>query len=473
MSETYSLEEVGKHTSPDDLWIIIHNKVYNISTYLEEHPGGIEVLKECAGADATFAFEDVGHSDDAVERLADFLVGELADEHRQENVEFYRPTYEKVTAVPILKTKTSIWKRLERLAVKLLAAGALGTGIYLARNGFGQGFSALQIDGLKQWIPHGLPRPAGGFWQGYISSTLASAVVVFAGGNYLYKSLNEVHDFQKFPAHKRSDYTILVKKSTRALKGASAAPPVLDPRTYRKFPLAVKEKLSPNTYHFVFDLPTKSSVLGLPIGQHVAIRADIGGQSISRSYTPVSNDTDKGVLEMVIKVYPNGLLTNYLASLNVGDKVEFRGPKGAMKYHKGLCKHIGMIAGGTGITPMYQLIRAICEDESDNTTVSLLYANNTEEDILLRARLDAWAKKYPKKFKVWYVLSQAPTGWQFGTGFVTKDLIKERLPTPSPDSKIMLCGPPGMINAMKTNLDQLGFTTPGAISTASDQIFLF
>ncbi|MDE9440018.1 hypothetical protein EWS82_13140, partial [Staphylococcus xylosus] len=110
------------------------------------------------------------------------------------------------------------------------------------------------------------------------------------------------------------------------------------------------------------------------------IKAAIDGADVSRSYTPVSNNTDLGRLELVIKCYPDGLLTGkYLANLKVGDKVLFRGPKGAMRYKRGLCKKIGMIAGGTGITPMYQLIRAICEDDKDTTEVSLILANRTED----------------------------------------------------------------------------------------------
>ena len=75
-----------------------------------------------------------------------------------------------------------------------------------------------------------------------------------------------------------------------------------------------------------------------------------------------------------------------------------------MKYKKGYAKKIGMVAGGTGITPHYQLIRSICEDRTDTTEVSLVYANRTEDDILLRSELDAWAKAHPKNLKVHYML---------------------------------------------------------------------
>jgi cytochrome-b5 reductase len=93
-----------------------------------------------------------------------------------------------------------------------------------------------------------------------------------------------------------------------------------------------------------------------------------------------------------------------------------------------------MIAGGTGITPMYQVIRAICEDSTDRTIISLLYANNTG-DILLREILDGWAKKYPKKFQVQYV-GKASKGRKRKTGFVNKEMAETHLPAAAPDSKI-------------------------------------
>lgn len=144
-----------------------------------------------------------------------------------------------------------------------------------------------------------------------------------------------------------------------------------------------------------------------------------------------------------------------------------------MKYRPGLCKKIGMVAGGTGITPMYQVIRAICEDERDTTEVSLIYANRTEEDILLREELDTFARRYPKNFRVYYMLDKPPVGWTGGSGFVTQDLMAERLPQPNLDSKVFLCGPPGMVNAAKKALVNLGFKQPGASAKASDEIFAF
>ncbi|KAJ1900461.1 hypothetical protein LPJ66_001448 [Kickxella alabastrina] len=79
MSEvkTFTSEHVAEHNTRKDIWVSIHGKVYDVSKFLDEHPGGEEVILECAGLDATEAFDDIGHSEDARELLKDFYVGEL------------------------------------------------------------------------------------------------------------------------------------------------------------------------------------------------------------------------------------------------------------------------------------------------------------------------------------------------------------------------------------------------------------
>ncbi|NXO16677.1 CYB5B protein, partial [Oriolus oriolus] len=71
------LEEVGKRNSSRETWLVIHGRVYDVTRFLEEHPGGEEVLLEQAGRDATESFEDVGHSTDAREMLKQYYIGEV------------------------------------------------------------------------------------------------------------------------------------------------------------------------------------------------------------------------------------------------------------------------------------------------------------------------------------------------------------------------------------------------------------
>ncbi|KAG9019466.1 hypothetical protein FRB90_001940 [Tulasnella sp. 427] len=72
-----SFAELQAHSSRDDLYILIHGKVYATSKFLDEHPGGDEVILAEAGKDATEAFEDVGHSDEAREVLNGLYIGEF------------------------------------------------------------------------------------------------------------------------------------------------------------------------------------------------------------------------------------------------------------------------------------------------------------------------------------------------------------------------------------------------------------
>ena len=78
---------------------------------------------------------------------------------------------------------------------------------------------------------------------------------------------------------------------------------VLDPKVFKKFPLIDKRQLSLNSALYKFGLPKSNDILGLPIGQHISIQAEIDGKHVMRSYTPTSSDDDKGHFGMFIKLF--------------------------------------------------------------------------------------------------------------------------------------------------------------------------
>lgn len=95
--------------------------------------------------------------------------------------------------------------------------------------------------------------------------------------------------------------------------------PVLNPKDFQQFALRQKIVVSPNTamcvsflsrapsssfFSYRFALPRPDDVLGLPIGQHISISAEINGKEITRSYTPTSSDDDLGHFDLLIKVFP-------------------------------------------------------------------------------------------------------------------------------------------------------------------------
>jgi cytochrome-b5 reductase len=138
-----------------------------------------------------------------------------------------------------------------------------------------------------------------------------------------------------------------------------------------------------------------------------------------------------------------------------------------------MVKEFGMIAGGTGITPMFQVIKAILTNPADKTKVKLIYANVSEDDILLKEELDQLAKDHSEQFSIYYVLNNPPSEWDGGVGFVTKDMIEERFMKASQNVKVLLCGPPPMIKAMSQYCEELSYDKPRALSKMEDMVFKF
>ncbi|XP_066580319.1 cytochrome b5 [Amia ocellicauda] len=92
----YRLKEVEEHNSSKSTWIILHHKIYDVTKFLEEHPGGEEVLREQAGGDATESFEDVGHSTDAKTLTNNYVIGEV---HPEDRPKLQKPPESLVTPV--------------------------------------------------------------------------------------------------------------------------------------------------------------------------------------------------------------------------------------------------------------------------------------------------------------------------------------------------------------------------------------
>ena len=162
----------------------------------------------------------------------------------------------------------------------------------------------------------------------------------------------------------------------------------------------------------------------------------------SRCVTVLYSATSPSKRGLRPQSYEKGNISRYVSLLKIGDKIRVKGPKGQFTYKPNTWRALGMIAGGTGITPMLQVIRAALKDPKDNTALSLIYANVNFEDILLKKELDELAAAHPNRFKVYYVLNNPPEGWQGGVGFVSKDQVEKWMPGPSShnDVKIMMCG---------------------------------
>ncbi|KAH7958029.1 hypothetical protein HPB51_027990 [Rhipicephalus microplus] len=187
-----------------------------------------------------------------------------------------------------------------------------------------------------------------------------------------------------------------------------------------------------------------------------------------RPYTPVSHVDHRGSFDIMVKIYaagvsrkyPNGgLMSQYLDSLKPGDKMQIQGPKGRFVYQgRGkfatadghqlpLVARLGLVAAGSGVTPMLQLLRHLLADNADRTRVMMIDVNSSEQDIIARQELDDYAKNHAA-FSIRHVLSRPPPYegmLEYVPGPLNQDILTEHLPPPDSDTMVLCCGPPRLI----------------------------
>ncbi|CAD5169981.1 unnamed protein product [Musa acuminata subsp. malaccensis] len=205
----------------------------------------------------------------------------------------------------------------------------------------------------------------------------------------------------------------IIPCTTTCIIEISRSPALMNPGKRRvQCNLVAKKTVSHDVRLFRFALPSADQVLGLPVGKHIFLCATIDGKLCMRPYTPTSPVDEIGHFELLINVYfkgenpkfPNGgLMSQHLESLPIGSTLDVKGPLGHIEYagrgnflvdgkHRST-RRLAMIAGGTGITPVYQVIQAVLRDPENRTEMHLVYANRSEDDILLRDELDILLQK--------------------------------------------------------------------------------
>lgn len=363
----FSKEQIAENDNRDSAWIVVDGKVYDTTSYLDEHPGGAASILTSAGKDATEMFNAI-HSDTAKQMLERFLIGKVGTSN--------------IDSAIVLAGMTD-------------------------RNG------PLKINDAS------------------------------------------VADSQQI-RHTNS-------------RGSSSTDLIsLDPDAWVSFKLISREDISHNTRLFEFQLPSDKHQLGLAAGKHVLVRIVHNGKPLIRAYTPISGETERGSFTLCVKIYFPGMssqnehgshggkMTQFMEMMSIGESLSMTGPCGKVEYiGNGLFlieekerrfSNVGLICGGTGITPAFQVMLKIFENPDDNTRVSLIYANRSERDILLRNRIDNMARM-KDNIHAWYTVDHAPDNWNYDEGYVTEGMIKENIPDKADDTLVLLCGPPNMVEA--------------------------
>ena len=250
----------------------------------------------------------------------------------------------------------------------------------------------------------------------------------------------------------------------------------LQTKVWSKSVLTGKKIVSWDTRIFTFKLDHAEQTLGLPVGKHlmVRLRDPVTREAIIRSYTPISEIKDNGTMEMLVKVYfdspggKGGRMSQAMDALPVGHFIEMKGPIGKFEYcGYGKClindkprhvKSFVMICGGSGITPIYQVFRAVMRNPDDPTRCIVLDGNRLFEDILCKEELEDLASGNDHRCKVLHTLTKAPDEWQGLRGRITGKLVEEHcVQDRHKETLVLICGPEALEKSMHVALREQGW----------------
>jgi NAD(P)H-flavin reductase len=197
--------------------------------------------------------------------------------------------------------------------------------------------------------------------------------------------------------------------------------------------------------------------MDLKCGQHLIC----SNGNMQRKYTPVQ--TTHNSFDLIVKVYDTGGMSAYLNTLRIGDRLQISEPVGNKIYLgngtfsnvNSQAKRMLMICAGTGITPMYPILRKI-SDNRENVYVDMLYVNKTAGDILMQDELEHLCFK-SANISVHYVFTrvQEPLKLPLRQGRPTKEMIMSL----GGCDLALICGPTGFNESVEAICKELGFIT--------------
>lgn len=214
-------------------------------------------------------------------------------------------------------------------------------------------------------------------------------------------------------------------------------------------------KETSNAISISFQIPEnlKDTFNYLP-GQYLTLKLKVKEEELRREYSICTSPLTNDFITVTSKRVDNGRVSNYLNDqIKVGDQIEVMAPAGSftLKTNPQQSKHYFLFAGGSGITPIQSILKSALLAE-EQSRVTLVYQNRTEDDIIFKQQLSQLANEYEDRLKVIHVLSSKE-------GRLTKekviDLIKNNL-KPSENFEFFMCGPNGLMEVISDTLKGMG-----------------
>jgi ring-1,2-phenylacetyl-CoA epoxidase subunit PaaE len=205
----------------------------------------------------------------------------------------------------------------------------------------------------------------------------------------------------------------------------------------------------------VLEDPT-TAPLHFEAGQFFTLLVPIGDEVLRRAYSASSDARDTDRIAVTVKRVTGGIVSNYLNDeTRAGDLLQVLGPSGSFTLGQGRERHLILLAGGSGITPMMSILRTVLgstSDAADTTRISLLYGNRSEADVIFRDALDQLAETYAPRLTLRHVLSDPTPSWDGAVGILDEPGVRAALaslPEPGADALFFVCGPEPMMRAAR------------------------
>ncbi|CAF3334669.1 unnamed protein product [Rotaria sp. Silwood1] len=422
-------EELAKHNKKTDCWTAISGHVYNITPYLDYHPGGADEIMKGAGIDSTALFQDIHSWVNFASMLEKCLVGRLITKHSQKETS-------------LIKSK-SLQNRL-RFDFRQSNSSSLTLFIYTT-------CINLTVENVFVYIENSKNILILVFIDGYIH-TIAIELFELITDDFTVRISSTNPSIIEINLNKQIDQ--IWKSIGKFLPNHLSICPIhgFEP-IYFTATLIKRSRVTHDTDWYTFSLPSYVFMLP-PIGYHIRLRQPKDGIIIVKPYTVVNklntNEQDSSsehTIELLIKHYPDGLMSPTLHKLNIGNTMDMSSCEGTFDIQRiDMCQTLILIAAGTGFTPMIRIINYVIKQTNNGKQlkVYLLFFNKTQKDILCREELDTISKQY--KFIVHYILSEPDTEWTGETGYIRGELLHRLLPPlPSKDhdteTLVCICGP--------------------------------
>ncbi|CAI4222482.1 unnamed protein product [Auanema sp. JU1783] len=433
-------EEMSKHSSQDDCWVILFGQVYDVTKYLDFHPGGIPELMRAAGRDGTPLFNQYHAWVNYENMLKACLVGPFTGELNKLPPCGPSTIDESPVSSPNLNTFSVPRNLSEENLVKLELNEQI---LYISSTYWNEITTKNIIINFSELQSHlrVLVRP-------FEKPSIEIVIPVY--NNSLYTSFYTVSvvsdriivlfDYEK------NDLNLVLNIKGKIVKKRPTV-------QYHRGLIRSVKNLSHDTLLYDIALP-KNVYFDMPLGHHVSVKIRKGNATLYRPYTPVCSvlpqETLLGSLQFLIKIYSDGICTPTLGKLKEGDVFELSDAIGDIDVDAliGTEKSLVLLAAGTGITPMIPIIRHRLS-QAIRPPTKLLFYNKTEKDIPDECVM-------PVKYKndvieISHILSSPSSEWTGLSGRIESS----HLPIIDNQTQFLLCGPDGFINSALRILEEI------------------